>query len=63
MLCDVDILKLLRFETLTYCDVLHLVTFTCWNYYVLKLLCLETITFNDASLSDVNVVCYYVLSQ
>ncbi len=34
-----------------------------WNYYVLKLLCLETITFSDATLSDINVVLYYVLSQ
>jgi hypothetical protein len=25
--------------------------FTFWNYYVLKLLCLETITFSDATLT------------
>jgi hypothetical protein len=34
-----------------------------WNYYVLKLLRLETITFSDAMLSDINVVLCYVLSQ
>jgi hypothetical protein len=34
-----------------------------WNYYVLKLLHLETITFSDATLSDINVVLCYVLSQ
>ncbi len=38
-------------------------TFTFWNYYVLKLLRLETITFSDATLSDINVVLCYVLSQ
>jgi hypothetical protein len=32
-------------------------------YYVLKLLRLETITFSDATLSDINVVLCYVLSQ
>ncbi len=37
--------------------------FTFWNYYVLKLLRLETITFSDATLSDINVVLCYVLSQ
>jgi hypothetical protein len=37
--------------------------FTFWNYYVLKLLRLETITFSDATLSDINVVLSYVLSQ
>jgi hypothetical protein len=30
--------------------------FTFWNHYVLKLLRLETITFSDATLSDINVV-------
>jgi hypothetical protein len=30
--------------------------FTFWNYYVLKLLCLETITLSDAMLSDINVL-------
>ena len=34
-----------------------------WNYYVLKLLRLETITFSDATLSDINIVLCYVLSQ
>ncbi len=38
-------------------------TFTFWNCYVLKLLRLETITFSDAPLSDINVVLCYVLSQ
>jgi hypothetical protein len=34
-----------------------------WNYYVLKLSRLETITFSDATLSDINIVLCYVLSQ
>ncbi len=38
-------------------------TFTFWNNYVLKLLCLETITFSDATLSDINIVLCYDLSQ
>jgi hypothetical protein len=38
-------------------------TFTFWNYYVLKLLRFETITFSDATLSDINNVLCYVLSQ
>jgi hypothetical protein len=42
---------------------LRFVTFTFWNYYVLKLLCLETIISSDATLSDINVVLCYVLSQ
>jgi hypothetical protein len=37
--------------------------FTFWNSYVLKLLRLETITFGDATLSDINVMLCYVLSQ
>ena len=37
--------------------------FTFWIYYVLKILLLETITFSDASLSDINVVLFYILSQ
>jgi hypothetical protein len=37
--------------------------FTFRNYYVLKLLRLETITFSVATLSDINVVLCYVLSQ
>ncbi len=36
---------------------------TFWNCYVLKLLRWETITFSDATLSDINVVLCYVLSQ
>jgi hypothetical protein len=28
--------------------------FTFWNYYILKLLRLETITLSDATLSDIN---------
>jgi hypothetical protein len=36
---------------------------TFWNYYVFKLLSLETITFSDATLSDKNVVLCYALSQ
>jgi hypothetical protein len=38
-------------------------TFTFWNYYVLQLLRFETITFSDATLSDIKVVLCYVLSQ
>jgi hypothetical protein len=39
--------------------------FTFWNYYFLKLelLRLETLTFSDAALSDINVVLCYVLLQ
>jgi hypothetical protein len=37
--------------------------FTFWNYYVLKLLHLETITISDATLNDINIVLCYVLSQ
>jgi hypothetical protein len=41
--------------------------FMFWNYYVLKFLHLETLTFSDATLSDMlsdmNVVLCYVLSQ
>ncbi len=33
------------------------------DHYVLKLLRLETITFSDATLSEINVVLCYVLSQ
>ncbi len=42
---------------------LRFLTFTFWNYYVLKLLHLESILFSDATLSDINVVLCYVLSQ
>ncbi len=37
--------------------------FTFWNYYVLKVLRLETITCSDSTLSDINVVLCYILSQ
>ncbi len=37
--------------------------FTFWHYYLLKLLPSETITFSDATLSDIKVVLCYVLSQ
>jgi hypothetical protein len=37
--------------------------FTFCNYCVLKLSRLETITFSDATLSNINVVLCYVLSQ
>ncbi len=33
------------------------------NYYVLKLLLLETITFSDATLSDKNVVLRYTFCR
>ncbi len=33
-----------------------------WNYYVLKLLSLETILFTDATFSEINIVLCYVLS-
>ncbi len=42
---------------------LRFVMFTFWNYYILKTLRLETIIFGDATLSDVNVVLFYILSQ
>ncbi len=42
---------------------LRFLTFTFWNYNVLKLLRLESITFTDATLSDINFVLCYVLSQ
>jgi hypothetical protein len=49
--------------TLTTVTFLRFVMFKFWNYYVLKLLRLETITFSDATLSDINVVLCFVLSQ
>ncbi len=42
---------------------LRFLTFTFWNSYVLKLLRLETLTFSDVTVSDINVVWCYVLSQ
>jgi hypothetical protein len=44
-------------HVLMFCDVYVL------DYYVLKLLHLETITFSDATLSDINAVLCYVLSK
>ncbi len=41
---------------------LRFLTFTFWNYNVLKLLRLETIMFSEATLSDINIVLCYVLS-
>ncbi len=38
-------------------------TFKFCNYYALKLLRSETITFSDVTLSNINVVLFYVLSQ
>jgi hypothetical protein len=51
--------------TLTYCTMtfLHFVTFIFWDYFVLKLLHLETIMFSDAMLSYINIVLCYVLSK
>ncbi len=42
---------------------LRFLTCTFWNSYVLKLLLLETLTFCDVTLIDINVVWCYVLSQ
>ncbi len=42
---------------------LRFLTFTFWNSYILELLRLETLTFSDVTLSDINVVWCYVLSQ
>ncbi len=42
---------------------LGFLTFTYWNSYVFKLLRLETLTSSDVTLSDINVVWCYVLSQ
>ncbi len=49
--------------TLTTVTSLHFLTFTFWNSYVLKRLRLATLTFSDVTLSDINVVWCYVLSQ
>ncbi len=37
--------------------------FTFWNYYILKILRFEIIIISDATLSDINVVLCYLLSQ
>ncbi len=42
---------------------LRFLTFTFENSYILKLLRLETLMFSDVTLSDINVVWCYVLSQ
>ncbi len=42
---------------------LRFLMFMFWNYYILKLLRLETILFSDAMLSDIIVVLCYFLSQ
>jgi hypothetical protein len=46
-----------------YCDVLTFCDVNVLELLCLKLLRLETITFSDASLSDINVVLCYILSQ
>jgi hypothetical protein len=44
-----------------FCNVfLRFVILMFWIYYVLKLLRLETITFSDATLSDINVMLCYI---
>ncbi len=62
---NVRVTKCKRPRTLTTRTVtsLSFLTFTFWNYYVLKLLRLETIRFSDATLSDINIVLCYILSQ
>jgi hypothetical protein len=47
-------------KILTRWTFLRFVTFTFWNFYVLKFLRLETITFSDATLSDINIVLRFV---
>ncbi len=42
---------------------LRFLTFTFWNFYVLKLLSWETLTFSYVTLIDINVVWCYVMSQ
>ncbi len=42
---------------------LRFLTFTLWSYYIVKLLCLEIITFSDATLSDINIVLCDIFSQ
>ncbi len=60
---NVRVIKRKPHITLTTVTSLRFLTFTFWNYYILKLLRLETVTFSDATLSDINVVLCYVLSQ
>ncbi len=42
--------------TLTTVTSLRFLTFTFWNSYVLKHLCLESLTFSDVTLTDINFV-------
>jgi hypothetical protein len=74
MFCIFTYCDILRYVTLTFWNdyvlkllrtvmLLRYVTPPFWNDYVLKLLHLETLTFRDAKLSDINVVWCYVLSQ
>jgi len=74
MFCIFTYCDILRYVTLTFWNdyvlkllrtvmLLRYVTPPFWNDYVLKLLHLETLTFRDATLSDINVVWCYVLSQ
>ena len=60
---NVRVTKRKHHITLTTVTFLSFVTFTFWNSYVLELLRLETITFSDATLSDIDVVLCYILSQ
>jgi hypothetical protein len=46
--------------SLTTVTFLSFVMFTFWNSNVLKLLRLETVTFSDATLSDINVLSQYL---
>ncbi len=62
-MCDVDVLKLLRFKTFMYFDGV-----TLCDVYVMKLIryspiCYVTLTICDATISGVLVVLGYVLLQ
>ncbi len=52
---NVRVTKRKHHITLTTVTSLRFLTFAFWNCYVLKLLRLGTITFSDATLSDINV--------
>ncbi len=60
---NVRVTKRKHHKTLITVMSLRFLAFTFWKCYILKLLCLETVTFCDATLSDINVVLCYVLSQ
>ncbi len=60
---NVRVTKCKHHITLSTVMSLYILMFTFWNYYILKLLRLETITFSDAMLSDRNLVLCYILSQ